>query len=647
MNKKPPITLNARNLILIFIILVAIILRFFHFQEIPFTHDEFSALFRTRFDSFAQLINEGVRVDGHPAGVQVFLYYWTRWFGTSELIVKLPFLIMGVLAVFMVYLIGKKWYNETVGLLSAAFMAVLQYPVMYSQIARPYISGLFFSLLLIWFWTMIIKKPNEQFWRKSIGFVFALALCAYNHHFSMLFGGIVWVSGLFLIQKKHVLKYLATGIAAILLYLPHIGIFIDQLRMGGVEGWLAKPSNDFILKYIGYIFHFSPFLMTFVFLLVVVGLLPEFKTTGVRKQFWLFLIWFFLPFLIGFFYSKYVNAVLQYSVLIFSFPFLFYVLFGHIKNQKAWKNAIIVSLILVFGTLTLVMNRQHYRLFYKNIHKQIHVDNPKNKADNDHVFALIHSDKRITEYYLEMDSTLGNFVQYDDFVNEAQFLDYLEQNYWQYDSVYFGGLSSSSPLIVPLIQAYYPKVVWHHTYFGGDTYLFAKGEESFLDIISKNSFENRGKKTGWRGIKQKGFEKSPNDSTNTVYLMHPEMEWGPGCDMRLDTVINHRNNFIDAAVHFKVRHYGQEVLFAVSLKDGDQTIFWNARPLDQFLTKQDSTEWHTAYQTIKLSDIRLKDRNLQLRFFIWNRGKNKVWLDDFKVRLRSGNPVLYGVIQPI
>lgn len=60
--------------VLILILLTGSILRLYRLFQIPFTHDEFSALFRTHFPTFLELIEKGVKVDGHPAGVQVFLY---------------------------------------------------------------------------------------------------------------------------------------------------------------------------------------------------------------------------------------------------------------------------------------------------------------------------------------------------------------------------------------------------------------------------------------------------------------------------------------------------------------------------------------------------------------------------------------------
>jgi len=49
--------------------------------------------------------------------------------------------------------------------LSAATLCVLEFPLLYSQIARPYSAGLLFTLLAAYFWSAIfidkIKYPSS------------------------------------------------------------------------------------------------------------------------------------------------------------------------------------------------------------------------------------------------------------------------------------------------------------------------------------------------------------------------------------------------------------------------------------------------------------------------------------------------------
>ena len=51
------------------IILVAAVLRLWKLGQVPFMHDEFSALLRTRFDNFHDFIQQGVMPDSHPIGL--------------------------------------------------------------------------------------------------------------------------------------------------------------------------------------------------------------------------------------------------------------------------------------------------------------------------------------------------------------------------------------------------------------------------------------------------------------------------------------------------------------------------------------------------------------------------------------------------
>ena len=124
--------------------------------------DELSAMGRATYDNFSDLIRFGVvERDSHPAGIQIFLYYWSGLFGESEQLVKLPFLLAGMASVWIIYRIGELWFGRTPGILTAAFIGSLQLFVMYSQIARPYVSGLFFTLVMVYCWSKyFFTKPN-------------------------------------------------------------------------------------------------------------------------------------------------------------------------------------------------------------------------------------------------------------------------------------------------------------------------------------------------------------------------------------------------------------------------------------------------------------------------------------------------------
>src|SRR6185295_17515643 len=120
---------QTEKTILFFILAIAAILRFYNYASFSLSNDELSALARLRFNTFSEMIDKGVMIDFHPAGVQVFLFYWIKIFGISELSIRFPFVLFGTGSVFVIYLLGKKWFNSQVGLLSAATLSVLEFPL--------------------------------------------------------------------------------------------------------------------------------------------------------------------------------------------------------------------------------------------------------------------------------------------------------------------------------------------------------------------------------------------------------------------------------------------------------------------------------------------------------------------------------------
>lgn len=632
---------QKNTLILIFILLAGTILRFFKFSEIPFTHDEFSALFRLKFNNFSELIEQGVMVDGHPAGIHVFLYYWTKIFGFSEIMVKLPFLVSGVLSIWLIYNIGKKWFNPTVGLNAAAFMASLQYTVMNSQIARPYISGMFFSLLMVYFWSGMIFKPQLKFNRNAAGFIIASAICAYNHHFSLLFAFIVGITGLFLLEKKFIPKYIFCGITIFLLYLPHINIFFHQLTIGGIGNWLAKPSFDFLPAYLYYIFHFSFFTISLVILISAWGLYKFDKQKLNKKLLLVSFSWFILPFLAGFIYSLFVDSVLQVNVLIFSFPFLFFILFGHIPSQKPRVNFFLVTSILLINTLTLILERQHYKLFYQSPYMGILQDFQDVNSANSSFVAIIDSHPEIMKFFQTRQGLDGNYFRADT-CSVKSFISFLSGISEETEKLYFGALSGSNPVFVPLIMEYFPDIIWQKNYSGGTSYLFGRKRPVLENFIEEYDFEtfkppfiDSTKYLNTGGIKN-----------NNSYLLDSLSEYSPVITKKLSSIVNHENNFIDISVKVFRPNRNTLAVLVASLHEGEKQVHWDGRGFDVFI-QGDRYEkgWVTVHHSIKLSDIKYNKRKSELRVYIWNHGNENLILDNQTIRLRDGNPYIYGLFE--
>ncbi|MEN8225900.1 MAG: glycosyltransferase family 39 protein [Bacteroidota bacterium] len=410
--------IKIEHILLSLILLVAAFLRFYQYGSWSLSNDELSALARLQYGNFNDLIREGVMlIDFHPAGVQVFLWYWTKLFGFDVWVVRLPFVIFGVLSVYMIFLVGKQWFNEKVGLLAAATFAVLQYPVLYGQLARPYSPGLLFVLLTAWYWTKIIIKEKKTFIHYA-GFALFTALAAYTHHYSFLFVLVMGATGLLFVRRNEIIKYLLACLAVGLLYLPHLHVFLYQFDIGGVggeDGWLGEPGKTWIWGYLKYAFNDS---WASVLLVVAIGL-SGFIINPLKRLnrfHYIAFSWFMLSFLIGYYYSIFRNPILQYSILLFAFPFLILFLFSFFSDRSYRHAVILVPVILLLGFIQI--------FFVNNFYKQQHFGEFEDVAINIAAWHNEFGSENITStivvnhpyyihYYLDAVMPGISFSQYD------------------------------------------------------------------------------------------------------------------------------------------------------------------------------------------------------------------------------------------
>ncbi|NNF02140.1 MAG: hypothetical protein HKN22_05610, partial [Bacteroidia bacterium] len=370
------------ELLLLLIIIIGAILRFYNYSAFSLSNDELSALSRLRFPSFSSLIAGGIMIDGHPAGVQVFLYYWVKLFGNSAASVRLPFVLCGILSIPAMYYLAGSWFNKSTAILSAAAIAVLQFPILYSQIARPYSFGLLFSLLFLIMWTKVTFVRDEgvsyRSWiYKYAGMVITASLCMYTHYFAFLLAVVVLGTGIFFISKHLLFRYLIAFLTTLILYLPHLEIFLSHISIGGVGGtggWLGVPDRDSFEDLIEFIFNGSD-LIYYTFWGICIGFFVYYrKKISLSRYHLLAILFFVVPFSIAYCYSHLVNPVLQEPVFLFYTPFLLMFVFAFVPN---WTNRYIQ-----FATLTLVIGVGLYSTIWENqFYKKAHFTEFRGLAD--------------------------------------------------------------------------------------------------------------------------------------------------------------------------------------------------------------------------------------------------------------------------
>ena len=325
----------------------------------PLSHDELSAIVRLRFDSFNDLIHNGVYPDGHPAGMQVLLWLWSRLAGTSAPLLRLPFTLLSVGALPLFYAVARRWYGRMPALAATTVLAFSQYAVYHAMPVRPYGTALFFVILTLHFWTRLCLE-HRRGWGYAVGFALSAAVCAYLHYFSGLTVALLAVAGLFVADRDCRRRYLAACLVAVVLFAPHLGITRHQLfDLQGVGAWLGRPDGTFFVNYLLYLCHHS-FIVLAAMVLAMVLVFDGSALRGRWRLMLMSLALFVLPMLAGYAYSRLVSPVLQYSVLIFSWPFLLLALAGFVGERHRWRPLAGCALMGLALLVSLFTTRRHY-----------------------------------------------------------------------------------------------------------------------------------------------------------------------------------------------------------------------------------------------------------------------------------------------
>lgn len=607
------------KIILLIIILLSAVLRLWKLGSVPFMHDEFSALGRTCYDNFYDLIHEGVMLgDSHPAGTHVFLYILVNIFGWNAFWLKLPFALMGVASVYLTFVIANQWFNKNVGLVSAAFVSVSELFLFYSQLARPYSPGLFFTLLFVYFWNRILfDKQRITFWT-CLGFALSAFLTAEMQMFSMAQAGLIAMTGLFFlrnIDKTRRKAYLWSCVAAIILFLPTFPIFYYQIFVyGSIGGWLSAPKPTFFTDFLQYSLNYSNL---FIFTMLIVVLLPIIVGNRTKdKKFSIricCLIWFVVPFAVALAYSYIKEPIIQYSTLIFSFPFLIICAFSFFDETISKKiMTAVVGIVLLFGLTSLVIDRQYFNQVYHQGFDQVAVEMAKaQERYGDSIGFVSYSDRTFMAEFYQKKAGINNakyFCEDDELFDYQQFIISCDKDYLAV------GLTDHADMSWELAAvAEYPYLIQENTWFTTRYLVLTKNDNGnpLLHIMKENVEVAKGNE--WA-------------ATVTLKDVEPCERIGFIADIQALDTIKHI-----ALVVETIDSNTKEQLMWTSYEDKNNVFIPDKRA---FLTNGFFIS----------NDI---SNNYEFKVYIWNKSKKPFIVNKLSYYTIKKNPYFYGLYSPL
>jgi len=287
----------------------------------------------------------------HPS-----FYHWNRVLSV----------LLGVATVFVTFLVGRLLFNRWVGLIAAAFLAVLPFHVIRSTWVATDSPVALFVLLVVLFSLLFIKSQKLSYFILSLVFVGVAIATKYNSGLAMLipFISLLWLT---FISKEKVKTYMwflvpTIPIAVFLMIMPyaiidlptflrHVGGEVRHYKVLGQAGHTLSPGLGHLKFQILQFYSHIGFFNSIMIGLGVLGILfrPLFIFT-------LMMPFLYISYMIGTKVGFHRNFIQVYPFLALLFASGFYIVYKIIEQvrirfawQRAWITPIaVVSLALLF-----------------------------------------------------------------------------------------------------------------------------------------------------------------------------------------------------------------------------------------------------------------------------------------------------------
>lgn len=360
------------------ILLLGLVLRIISLNQSLWLDEAINTLAVKNY-SLVDLITQYARADFHPPGWFIILWFWTKIFGYSEIAVRIPSVIFGLLTIWIVYSIGKKLISKELGIIAALLLSINPLHVYYSQEARMYaLATLAVSVNIL----VILKLVKGE----KLNFIFLIFSNIFVLISDYLAYFIFSAEFIFLLNYKKDLikKWLIALSSALLFGVWWIPTFLGQLDVGSVAS-----SNLPTWKFVNGAFDFKTLPLTFVkfiigrisladktlylvILLPICTLFAFLLYRGIKSindfQRKLLIIWIIAPLFLATAISLVVPVYNYFRVLYVLSPFIILISLG-ILSMKRFKLIFLSAVLSVelFCTLVYLLIPAYQREDWKGL----------------------------------------------------------------------------------------------------------------------------------------------------------------------------------------------------------------------------------------------------------------------------------------
>lgn len=328
----------------------------------------------------------------------VILKCWVFLFGKSELSLRFPSMFFSVLSILLIYHLGRLTFNKKVGIISAFILAISPIHVWFSQEARGYSLSVLLTMLVVYFFYIILKSQKRSY---ITGFII-VSILAFNNNYLSLYSIITASAFLMLYRFKQLSMekmgfkklesvkqgkiWLILKILIVLIFvIPQLySLYLNIIKVAD-NFWIPKPVFASILTTFynfnsGYnstaVINFIMFII--LSLLLIYGIWAWRETRRAELiQLGCFL---FAPIIITFFISQKIPIYIDRQLIFFS-PFYYILISAGLAKINNRMISAGIYITIAFSSLLCLSNYfSNYMPLPLRYHVGVHVKQPVKPA---------------------------------------------------------------------------------------------------------------------------------------------------------------------------------------------------------------------------------------------------------------------------
>jgi mannosyltransferase len=378
--------------VLVIIVIIGAILRLYNITYQSLWYDELHSIIPTDPSNTLASVVRYCKSDQPPVFF-VILFCAFKIFGYSELLGRLVAAFIGIISIFIMYLLGKECKSKAVGLFAALLTSLNYFDIYYSQELRFY--SLAFALSATSFLFFIRAFKTERILDFSF-YVLFTTLLLYTHYYGLIIYAVQAITFLILLTYKNNTRFIVGSIFSafliIALYSPWIPVILSDLEI--TEFWIKKPSPIFMLEYF-YDYFGKDALSVGIFAYLIFRFLKKFA-----KNSWLFdrekpiyiivLCWLFLSYFLPYVKSLMGTPLLLPRYTIVTLPALIIIIAcGWIEIEGIKWRKLIALVAFLSMTLNLFFIRKYYSKITKQQLREASAVVKENNVNNDAIYSTI------------------------------------------------------------------------------------------------------------------------------------------------------------------------------------------------------------------------------------------------------------------